>query len=317
MVHFAVILSILFSTLAVLGSTASQSQAELEESCDSPSKARVALQKSRGHKVESVLEEVPDIWSDRESATKKGNSLTQSGLATVSQKWRPKMPNIRWPWKKRPTPAPAPTPSPEDRTLLEGMRQKFMEWAINDFKSFENLLGRDEWMALGHETQTKIIESGPENVDKVLGDEFNKLSDDVKRKLKDHRRGGLLQVFSQKQALTEGRHADLMQALTEGRHTELLQVSNQNEKKFVGFFVKLFLKVDFVVEMYASILKTVGENWDEVPTFIQGIIIGKLCNEDTLDGLMQRIRESVKDEDALDAIKEMVEQDWNVICPAR
>jgi len=72
-----------------------------------------------------------------------------------------------------------------------------------------------------------------------------------------------------------------------------------------------------VVEMYASILKTVGENWDEVPTFIQGIIIGKLCNEDTLDGLMQRIRESVKDEDALDAIKEMVEQAWNVICPAR
>jgi len=316
MVHFTVILSILFSTLAVLGSTASQSQAELEESCDSPSKGRVALQQSRGHKVESVVEEVPDIWSDRESATKKGNSLTQSGLATVSQKW-PKMPNIKWPWKKRPAPAPAPTPSPEDRTLWGGMRQKFIEWAINDFKSFENLLGRDEWMALGHETQTKIIESGPENVDKVLGDEFNKLPDDVKRKLKDHRRGGLLQVFSQKQALTEGRHADLMQALTEGRHTELLQVSNQNEKKLVGFFLKLFLKVDFVVEMYASILKTLGEKWDKVPTFIQGIIIGQLCNEDTLEGLMQRIGESVKDEDALDEIKKMVEQAMDVICPAR
>jgi len=193
--------------------------------------------------------------------------------------------------------------------------QKLAEWVINDFKFFEKLLGRDEWMALGHKTETKIIESGPEDVDRVLGDEFNKLPDDVQRKLKE--RTGLLQVFGQKQALTEGRHADLMQALTEGRHTELLQVSNQNEKKFVGFFVKLFLKVDFVVEMYASILKTVGENWDEVPTFIQGIIIGKLCNEDTLDGLMQRIRESVKDEDALDAIKEMVEQAWNVICPAR
>jgi len=316
MVHFTVILSILFSTLAVLGSTASQSQAELEESCDSPSKGRVALQQSRGHKVESVVEEVPDIWSDRESATKKGNSLTQSGLATVSQKW-PKMRNIKWPWKKRPAPAPAPTPPPEDRTLLGGMRQKFIEWAINDFKSFENLLGRDEWMALGHETQTKIIESGPENVDKVLGDEFNKLPDDVKRKLKDHRRGGLLQVFSQKQALTEGRHADLMQALTEGRHTELLQVSNQNEKKLVGFFLKLFLKVDFVVEMYASILKTLGEKWDKVPTFIQGIIIGQLCNEDTLEGLMQRIGESVKDEDALEEIKKMVEQAMDVICPAR
>jgi len=316
MVHFTVILSILFSTLAVLGSTASQSQAELEESCDSPSKGRVALQQSRGHKVESVVEEVPDIWSDRESATKKGNSLTQSGLATVSQKW-PKMPNIKFPWKKRPAPAPAPTPPPEDRTLLGGMKQKFIEWAINDFKSFENLLGRDEWMALSHETQTKIIESGPENVDKVLGDEFNKLPDDVKIKLKDHRRGGLLQVFSQKQALTEGRHADLMQALTEGRHTELLQVSNQNEKKLVGFFLKLFLKVDFVVEMYASILKTLGEKWDKVPTFIQGIIIGQLCNEDTLEGLMQRIGESVKDEDALDEIKKMVEQAMDVICPAR
>jgi len=238
MVHFAVILSILFSTLAVLGSTASQSQAELEESCDSPSKARVALQKSRGHKVESVLEEVPDIWSDRESATKKGNSLTQSGLATVSQKWRPKMPNIRWPWNKRPTPAPAPTPSPEDRTLLEGMRQKFMEWAINDFKSFENLLGRDEWMALGHETQTKIIESGPEDVDRVLGDEFNKLPDDVQRKLKE--RTGLLQVFSQKQALTEGRHADLMQALTEGRHTDFETLFERMWHKFIEWITKDF-----------------------------------------------------------------------------
>jgi len=313
MVHFAVILSILFSTLAVLGSTASQSQAELEESCDSPSKARVALQKSRGHKVESVLEEVPDIWSDRESATKKGNSLTQSGLATVSQKWRPKMPNIRWPWKKRPTPAPAPTPSPEDRTLLEGMRQKFMEWAINDFKSFENLLGRDEWMALGHETQTKIIESGPENVDKVLGDEFNKLSDDVKRKLKDHRRGGLLQVFNQKQALTEGRHADLMQALTEGRHTELLQVSNLDEKKkFVGFFLKLFLKMDFVVEMYAKLLKLLGDKWDKVPTVIQGIIVPNLCHS-AMDVMMERIR-ALAEEELVELLEKMLSQASDEIC---
>jgi len=87
-------------------------------------------------------------------------------------------------------------------------------------------------MAPGHKTQTKIIESGSEDVDGVSGDEFNKPPDDVQRKFKE--RTGLLQVFNQKQALTECRHADMMQALTEGRHTELLQVINLDEKKFVG-----------------------------------------------------------------------------------
>jgi len=71
MVHLTVILSILFSTSPVWGSTANENQAALEGSCDSPVKGRVALQKERGHKVESVVGEVPDIRFDGEGAMKK------------------------------------------------------------------------------------------------------------------------------------------------------------------------------------------------------------------------------------------------------
>jgi len=292
MVHFTVILSILFSTSPVWGSTANENQAALEGSCDSPLKGRVALQKDRGHKVESVVKEVPDIRFDGKGATKKKKSLTQSGhLGT-------------W-WRKR---KPAPTPAPRiDRTFS----QKIAEWVINDFKVFEKLLGREKWMALDHKTQTKIIESGPEDVDKVLGDEFNKLPDDMQRKLKE--RTGLLQVFSQKQALTEGRHADMMQALTEARHTELLQVSNLDEKKFVGFFLKLFLKMDFVVEVYAKLLKLLGDKWDKVPTSIQGIIVSNLC-KGAMGVMMERIGSLVKDEVILEQLKEMAQQGFGVIC---
>jgi len=291
MVHFTVILSILFSTSPVWGSTASENQAALEGSCDSPVKGRVALQKERGHKVESVVGEVPDIRFDGEGAMKKKNSLTQSGHSGPFKWWG----------------TPAPTPAPGiDRTVF----QKLAEWVINDFKFFEKLLGRREWMALGHKTQTKIIESGPEDVDRVLGDEFNKLPDDVQRKLKE--RTGLLQVFSQKQALTEGRHADLMQALTEGRHTELLQVSNMDEKKFVGFFLKLFLKMDSVVEMYAKLLKLLGDKWDKVPTFIQAIIARNLCNG-AIGGLQDRIKALV-DEELAELLKKMVKQASDEMC---
>jgi len=140
MVHFTVILSILFSTSLVWRSTANENQPALEGSCDSPLKGRVALQKGKGHKVESVKEEVPDVWFDGEGAMKKKNSLTQSGHSETSEWWRKQ--------------SPAPTPSPQiDRTFF----QKIAEWVINDFKFFEKLLGRDEWMALGHKTQTKII----------------------------------------------------------------------------------------------------------------------------------------------------------------
>jgi len=291
MVHFTVILSILFSTSPVWGSTANENQAALEGSCDSPLKGRVALQKDRGHKVESVVKEVPDIRFDGKGATKKKTSLTQSGhLGT-------------W-WRKR---KPAPTPAPRiDRTFS----QKIAEWVINDFKVFEKLLGREKWMALDHKTQTKIIESGPEDVDKVLGDEFNKLPDDMQRKLKE--RTGLLQVFSQKQALTEGRHADLMQALTEGRHTELLQVSNMDEKKFVGFFLKLFLKMDSVVEMYAKLLKLLGDKWDKVPTVIQGIIVPNLCHS-AMDVMMERIR-ALAEEELVERLGKMLSQASDEIC---
>jgi hypothetical protein len=295
MVQFTLIFSILFSTSPVWGSTADESQAALEGSCDSPLKGRVALQKGRVHKVESVIEEVPGIWFDGEGAMKKKNSLTQTGHSGP----------LKW-WRKR---TPAPNPAPRiDRTFF----QKIAEWVIDDFKSFEKLLGRDEWMALGHKTQTKIIESGAEDVDRVLGDEFHKLPDDVQRKLKE--RTGLLQVFSQKQALTQGRHADLMQALTEGRHTELLQVSNLDEKKFVGFFLKLFLKMDFVVEMYAKLLKLLGDKWDKVPTFIQGIIVPNLCNG-AMDVMMKRISTLVEDE-LLEQLKVMVKQAFDEICDA-
>jgi len=291
MVHFTVILSILFSTSPVWGSTANENQAALEGSCDSPVKGRVALQKERGHKLESVKEEVPDIWFDGEGAMDKKNSLTQSGHSGPFKWWG----------------TPAPTPAPGiDRTVF----QKLAEWVINDFKFFEKLLGRREWMALGHKTQTKIIESGPEDVDRVLGDEFNKLPDDVQRKLKE--RTGLLQVFSQKQALTEGRHADLMQALTEGRHTELLQVSNMDEKKFVGFFLELFLKEDSVVKLYAKLLKLLGDKWDKVPTFIQGIIVSNLCNG-ALGGLQERIKALV-DEELAELLKKMVKQASDEMC---
>jgi len=299
MVHFTVILSILFATCPVWGSTANENQAALEGSCDSPLKGRAALQKERGHKVESVVEGVPDIWLDGDSATKRRNSLTQSG-------------HSRWDWWNKKNPAPTPAPGPagwKDRASL--FLQKIAQWVINDFKFFEKLLGREEWMALGHKTQTKIIESGPEDVDRVLGDEFNKLPDDVQRKLKE--RTGLLQVFSQKQALTEGRHADLMQALTESRHTELLQVSNLDEKKFVGFFLKMFLKMDFVVEMYGKFLNLLGDKWDKVPTFIQAIIVPKLCGG-TLDVMLHRLRARVKDEELLDQLKKMVEQAFDEIC---
>jgi len=290
MVHFTVILSILFSTSPVWGSTANENQAALEGSCDSPLKGRVALQKDRGHKVESVVKEVPDIRFDGKGATKK-IFLTQSGhLGT-------------W-WRKR---KPAPTPAPRiDRTFS----QKIAEWVINDFKVFEKLLGREKWMALDHKTQTKIIESGPEDVDKVLGDEFNKLPDDMQRKLKE--RTGLLQVFSQKQALTEGRHADMMQALTEARHTELLQVSNLDEKKFVGFFLKLFLKMDFVVEVYAKLLKLLGDKWDKVPTVIQGIIVPNLCHS-AMDVLMERIR-ALAEEELVELLEKMLSQASDEIC---
>ena len=71
MVHFTVILSILFSTSLVWRSTANENQPALEGSCDSPLKGRVALQKGKGHKVESVTEEVPDVWFDGEGAMKK------------------------------------------------------------------------------------------------------------------------------------------------------------------------------------------------------------------------------------------------------
>jgi len=291
MVHFTVILWIMFSTSPVWGSTANENQAALEGSCDSPAKGRVALQKERGHKVESVVGEVPDIRFDGEGAMKKKNSLTQSGHSGPFKWWG----------------TPAPTPAPGiDRTVF----QKLAEWVINDFKFFEKLLGRREWMALGHKTQTKIIESGPEDVDRVLGDEFNKLPDDVQRKLKE--RTGLLQVFSQKQALTEGRHADLMQALTEGRHTELLQVSNMDEKKFVGFFLELFLKEDSVVELYAKLLKLLGDKWDKVPTFIQGIIVSNLCNG-ALGGLQERIKALV-DEELAELLKKMVKQASDEMC---
>jgi len=293
-------LSILFSTYAVLGPTAAQTQAASEESCDSPSKGHVALQKEGGHKVESAVEEMPDISFDREGATQKGNSLTVRPLETLER---------LWPWKPEPAPAPA-AKAPQDRTLFERLWQKFREWIINDFKFFEKLLGRDEWMALGHKTRTKIIESGIEDVDRVLGDEFNKLPNDLPRKFKE--RAGLLQVFSQKQALTEGRHADLMQALTEGRHTELLQVSKQNEK-FLGFIAKLFLKTDFVVTMYAQLLEFLGDKWDKVPTFIQAIIVPKLCGG-TLDVMIHRLRARVKDEELLDQLKKMVEQAFDEIC---
>jgi len=291
MVHFTVILSILFSTSPVWGSTANENQAALEGSCDSPLKGRVALQKDRGHKVESVVKEVPDIRFDGKGATKKKNSLTQSGhLGT-------------W-WRKR---KPAPTPAPRiDRTFS----QKIAEWVINDFKVFEKLLGREKWMALDHKTQTKIIESGPEDVDEVLGDEFNKLPNDVQRKLKE--RTGLLQVFGQKQALTEGRHADLMQALTEGRHTGLLQVFNLDEKKFAGFFLKLFLKMDFVVEMYAKLLKLLGDKWDKVPTVIQGIIVPNLCHS-AMDVLMERIR-ALAEEELVELLEKMLSQASDEIC---
>jgi hypothetical protein len=294
MVHFTAILPILFSTSLLWESTANENQAALEGSCDSPLKGRVALQKGSGHKLESVKEEVPDVWFDGEGAMKKKNSLTQSGHSRTS-KW----------WRKR-TSAPTTSP-PTDKTFF----QKIAEWVINDFKFFEKLLGRGKWMALGHKTQTKIIESGPEDVDRVLGDEFNKLPDDVQRKLK--KRTGLLQVFSQKQALTEGRHADLMQALTESRHTEMLQVSNLDEKKFVGFFLKLFLKMDFVVERYAKLLKLLGDKWDKVPTFIQAIIVPKLCGG-AIDAMLHRLRARVKDEELLDQLKKMVEQAFDEIC---
>jgi len=293
MVHFTVILSILFSTSPVWGSTANENQAALEGSCDSPVKGRVALQKEKRHKLESVKEEVPDIWFDGEGAMEKENSLTQSGHSGPFKRWR-----------KR---TPAPTPAPRiDRTFV----QKIAEWVINDFKVFEKLLGRDEWMALGHKTQTKIIESGPEDVDGVLGDEFNKLPNDVQRKLKE--RTGLLQVFGQKQALTEGRHADLMQALTEGRHTELLQVFNLDEKKFAGFFLKLFLKMDFVVEMYAKLLKLLGDKWDKVPTVIQGIIVPNLCHS-AMDVLMERIR-ALAEEELVELLEKMLSQASDEIC---
>jgi len=75
MVHFTVILSILFSTSPVWGSTANENQAALEGSCDSPVKGRVALQKEMGHKLESVKEEVPDIWFDGEGAMDKKKLL--------------------------------------------------------------------------------------------------------------------------------------------------------------------------------------------------------------------------------------------------
>jgi len=291
MVHFTVILSILFSTSPVWGSTANENQAALEGSCDSPLKGRVALQKDRGHKVESVVKEVPDIRFDGEGAMKKKNSLTQSGHSGPFKWWG----------------TPAPTPAPGiDRTVF----QKLAEWVINDFKFFEKLLGRDEWMALGHKTETKIIESGPEDVDRVLGDEFNKLPETVQRKLKE--RTGLLQVFSQKQALTEGRHADMMQALTEARHTELLQVSNLDEKKFVGFFLKLFLKMDFVVEVYAKLLKLLGDKWDKVPTVIQGIIVPNLCHS-AMDVMMERIR-ALAEEELVERLGKMLSQASDEIC---
>ena len=301
MVHFAVILSILFSTSPVWGSTANENQAALEGSCDSSLKGRAALQKERGHKIESVVEGVPDIWFDGDSATKKRNSLTQSGRSRPSP--------LDW-WRKQTpatTSAPAPAPWTNRATLF---LQKIAQWVINDFKFFDKLLGRDAWMALGHKTQTKIIESGPEDVDRVLGDEFNKLPDDVQRKLKE--RTGLLQVFGQKQALTEGRHADLMQALTEGRHTELLQVSNLDEKKFVGFFLKLFLKMDFVVEKYAKLLKLLGDEWDKVPTFIQGIIVPNLCHS-AMDVMMERIR-ALAEEELVERLGKMLSQASDEIC---
>jgi len=301
MVHFTVILSILFSTSPVWGSTANENQAALEGSCDSSLKGRAALQKERGHKIESVVEGVPDIWFDGDSATKKRNSLTQSGRSRPSP--------LDW-WRKQTpatTSAPAPAPWTNRATLF---LQKIAQWVINDFKFFEKLLGRDEWMALGHKTQTKIIESGPEDVDRVLGDEFNELPDDVQRKLKE--RTGLLQVFSQKQALTEGRHADLMQALTEGRHTELLQVSNMDEKKFVRFFLELFLKEDSVVKLYAKLLKLLGDKWDKVPTVIQGIIVPNLCHS-AMDVMMERIR-ALAEEELVERLGKMLSQASDEIC---
>jgi hypothetical protein len=103
-----------------------------------------------------------------------------------------------------------------------------------------------------------------------------------------------------------------MQALTEGRHTELLQVFNLDEKKFVGFFLKLFLKMDFVVEMYAKLLKLLGDKWDKVPTPIQGIIVPNLCHG-AVDVLMQRIK-ALAEEDLLELLKKMVYQAFDVIC---
>jgi len=284
MVHFTVILSILLSTSAVLGSPAYQNKAESEELCDSASKGRVVLQKGQRHEVEGAVEEVADVSTVRED-----NSLTQSGLAAVSQK-------EKW-WNPRP--APSPPPPPADQNWLEKLMQlkdHLIQWILGDFKKFANLLGI-EWYELDYTVQTKIIESNPDNRQEVLGKDWNSLSEDARTALTDGS-AGFLQVFSQKQAFTEGRKADL--------HPVWLQVSHQKEEKFWGYLKELWWDTHSTVRFSTKMYSFFGNRWASLPVWVQSRIVNGFCKDAEIDKLMDTIRAMFpEEEDRKEKVKEI------------
>jgi len=70
--------------------------------------------------------------------------------------------------------------------------------------------------------------------------------------------------------------------------------------------------MDFVVKMYANLLKLLGDEWDKVPTFIQELIVPTPCSG-SKSVTMARTRALVKDENLLEHLYEMVEQAFDEI----
>eukprot|EP00419_Tripos_fusus_P025574 CAMPEP_0172716590 /NCGR_PEP_ID=MMETSP1074-20121228/68882_1 /TAXON_ID=2916 /ORGANISM="Ceratium fusus, Strain PA161109" /LENGTH=319 /DNA_ID=CAMNT_0013541331 /DNA_START=62 /DNA_END=1021 /DNA_ORIENTATION=+ len=267
MAHFTVTLAILSSTWAVLGAAACQDQAELEGSCNPRSRGRVALQTGNQQLVESITEEVPDIteevpdvgFAHRGETKTKGESLTQSALAEVTQtkRWKP-WKKLKRRFQKKFRKKPAPTPAPTPASVADALVPK----VLDDYKHFQKMCGED-WKALPREEKGIIVE---------LCDNATELREAEGKKSWDEL-GDCMQ-----------------QAVGQCRHAALLQVSEQRFfDRLKAWVTGVEEAINSVIQIHEDLLAKFGQEWDNLSTIEQTLIITFACNESTFDQLARQI----------------------------
>jgi len=278
MAHFTVTLAILSSTWAVLGAAACQDQAELEGSCNPRSRGRVALQTGNRQLVESIIEEVPDVGFAHRGETKtKGESLTQSALAEVTQtkRWKP-WKKLKRRFQKKIQKKPAPTPAPTPASVAEAL----VSTVLDDYKHFQNMFGED-WQDLPREEKRIILElcDNATELREVLGEQrWDKLGDGMKQAVGQCRHAGLLQV-------SEQRFFDRVKAWVTGVEETIASV----------------------VQVYEDLSAKFGEEWDSLGTIEQTVILLFACSDSTFDKLAGHIM-AIIGQEGWDLIADKVKQ---------